>query len=124
MNFRSHVLARVTLLLSLFASLPHADAVDPVLHLTLRSRLPSRENTNDFTVVEKKVTWDAKKTALIVCDMWDDHWCKSAAQRVGELARPLNEVVKQARSRGVFIIHAPSSVTKFYNDTPQRKLAQ
>ena len=40
-----------------------------------------------------------------------------------EMAGPLNEVVKAARSRGVFIIHAPSSVTAFYKDTPQRKLA-
>jgi nicotinamidase-related amidase len=55
--------------------------------------------------------------------MWDDHWCKSAAKRVGELAGPLNEVVKKARAQGVFIIHSPSSVTAFYKDTPQRKLA-
>jgi hypothetical protein len=40
------------------------------------------------------------------------------------MAGPLNDVVKQARKRGVFIIHAPSSVTAFYKDTPQRKLAQ
>jgi len=90
----------------------------------MRTRVPTRQNTNNFAVVEKKVTWDPKKTALIICDMWDDHWCKSAARRVGELAGPLNEVVKQARSRGVFIIHAPSSVTSFYQNTPQRKLAQ
>ena len=50
-----------------------------------------------------------------------------AVQRPGavvEMAGPLNEVVKAARARGVFIIHAPSSVTGFYKDTPQRKLAQ
>ena len=28
-----------------------------------------------------------RKTAIIVCDMWDDHWCKSAARRVGETGR-------------------------------------
>jgi nicotinamidase-related amidase len=37
---------------------------------------------------------------------------------------PLNEVVKKARAQGVFIIHAPSSVTDFYKDTPQRKRAK
>jgi nicotinamidase-related amidase len=42
---------------------------------------------------------------------------------VGELAGPLNETVKAARQRGVFIIHAPSSVTGFYKDSPQRKRA-
>jgi nicotinamidase-related amidase len=56
--------------------------------------------------------------------MWDDHWCKSASRRVGELAGPMNEMIKTARKQGVFIIHAPSSVTDFYKDAPQRKRAQ
>ena len=91
------------------------------LHLNLRSREKGEQDR--YTAVEKKVTWDPKKTALIICDMWDDHWCKSASKRVAELAGPLNDVVKAARARGVFIIHAPSSVTAFYKDTPQRKRA-
>jgi nicotinamidase-related amidase len=90
-----------------------AFAADSPLKLNLRS--PNGE---------QQATWDAKRTALIICDMWDDHWCKSAARRVVEMARPLNETVKAARAKGVFIIHAPSSVTAFYKDTPQRKLAQ
>src|SRR5439155_24664096 len=68
--------------------------------------------------------WALKKTALIICDMWDDHWCKSAARRVAELARPMNEIVTAARAKGVFIIHSPSSVVNFYKDTPQRQRAQ
>jgi nicotinamidase-related amidase len=56
--------------------------------------------------------------------MWDDHWCKSAAGRVVELAGPMNELVKTARAKGVFIIHSPSSVVSFYKDTPQRKRAE
>ncbi|MCE9608843.1 MAG: cysteine hydrolase [Chthoniobacter sp.] len=100
----------------------HSLAADKPLQLTLRSRVESQAGT--FVPSEKKAEWDPKKTALIICDMWDDHWCKSAARRVGEMAGPLNEVVKVARARGVFIIHAPSSVTTFYKETPQRKLAQ
>jgi nicotinamidase-related amidase len=121
---------RLSLLLTLLAlvgmfllSLPAtAEGEKRPLELTLRSRVKGEDGR--FTVVEKKATWDPKKTALIICDMWDDHWCKSAARRVGEMAGPLNEVVKTARARGVFIIHAPSSVTDFYKDTPQRKLAR
>jgi nicotinamidase-related amidase len=100
----------------------HSLAADDSLRLTLRSRAESGPGAVAFT--EKKAAWDPKKTALIICDMWDDHWCKSAARRVVEMAGPLNEVVKQARGRGVFIIHAPSSVTGFYRDTPQRRRAQ
>ncbi len=92
------------------------------LALTLRSQL--RQADGSFAPAEKSVQWDTKKTALIVCDMWDDHWCKSAARRVAEMAGPMNDMLKIARAKGVFIIHAPSSVTDFYKDTPQRKLAQ
>jgi len=98
---------------------------DHVLHLTLRSRAPSGAEPKKVTAVkEAKSDWATKKTALIICDMWDDHWCKSASRRVAEMAGPLNEVVKQARAQGVFIIHAPSTCTDFYKDTPQRKRAQ
>lgn len=99
-----------------------AFAADP-LQLHLRSRAKASPGTQ-ATVVERQVTWDAKKTALIICDMWDDHWCKSAARRVAEMSRPLNEVVKAARARGVFVIHAPSTCTGFYDGSPQRKRAQ
>jgi nicotinamidase-related amidase len=75
-------------------------------------------------VVERTVTWDPARTAIIVCDMWDDHWCAGAARRVGELATPLDAMLADARARGVFVIHAPSSVVSFYEGTPQRVRAQ
>jgi hypothetical protein len=40
------------------------------------------------------------------------------------MAGPLNETLKLARSRGAFVIHAPSTVTGFYKGTPQRLRAQ
>lgn len=88
------------------------------LELNLRSASKSGEAT------VKKETWDPAKTALIICDMWDDHWCKSAARRVGEMAPALNETVNAAREKGIFIIHAPSSVVDFYQGTPHRILAK
>jgi nicotinamidase-related amidase len=89
------------------------------LAVTLRSR-----DKAGGAIAEEKAQWEPAMTAIIVCDMWDDHWCKSAARRVAELATPMNDMLKAARARGIFIIHAPSSVTEFYKDTPQRKLAQ
>jgi nicotinamidase-related amidase len=94
-----------------------------VLELTLRSRA-SAPGAKPVAAVEKKANWDATKTAIIVCDMWDQHWCKSAAARVNELAPALNDMLKAARASGVLIIHAPSTCTGFYKDTPQRKRAQ
>src|SRR5437868_13374189 len=113
-------LPRLVLLLLMASSL-YADAA--VLSLTLRSQKKNQDSAN-YVVQETKAAWDPKQTAIIICDMWDDHWCRSAGRRVGELARPLNEVIKQARARGVFIIHSPSSVVDFYKGTPQRQRAQ
>lgn len=96
-------------------------AQNQTMELTLRSR---PKEAQGFGVRERKANWDPKHTALIICDMWDDHWCKSAAARVGEMAGPMNDMVKAARGRGVFVIHAPSTCTGFYESTPQRKRAQ
>ncbi len=98
---------------------PFVHAENDKLVLKLRSRL-----ADGGAVKLDQVEWDPGKTALIICDMWDDHWCKSASRRVTEMAPVLNETIKAAREKGVFIIHAPSSVTDFYKGTPQRKLAQ
>lgn len=96
------------------------------LELHLRSLVPVEEGkqAGEYRVVEETVEWDPKKTVLIICDMWDDHWCKGAAARVGELADPMNRLVHRAREQGVFIIHAPSTCVDFYAETPQRVRAQ
>jgi len=99
-----------------------AFAADAPLHLVLRSR-SAPPGAAAVAPVEVKADWDPKKTAIIVCDMWDDHWCKSASARVGELAGSMNDMLKAARARGVLIIHAPSTCTDFYKNTPQRRLA-
>lgn len=106
-------------LLAMAAAPRLLSADDAVLRLHLRARpVDAKQEPNRYAV-----EWKASETCLIICDMWDDHWCKSAARRVAEMAGPLNEVVQAARAKGIFIIHAPSSVTAFYKDTPQRKLA-
>jgi len=94
-------------------------ATDPlVLHTRSREMVDANEVVRHGTV-----RWDPSSTAIVVCDMWDDHWCAGAAARVVELAGPMNELLATARDRGVFIVHAPSSVTSFYDGTPQRQRA-
>lgn len=92
--------------------------------LTLHLRVQKAGVSGTKASVERTEQWDPKRTAIIVCDMWDDHWCRSAAARVGELLAPMNRTLEAARKRGVFIIHAPSSVTSFYDGTPARELAR
>jgi nicotinamidase-related amidase len=65
-----------------------------------------------------------RETAIVVCDMWDVHWCRGATQRVAELAPVMNEVIGAARKLGVLIVHAPSSTMAFYEGTPQRARAR
>src|SRR5437773_631745 len=55
---------------------------------------------------EKVVEWKASETAVIICDMWDAHWCKSATRRCGELAPKIDAFVKAARAKGALIVHA------------------
>ncbi len=95
-----------------------------VLHLTLRSRVEAVKGSGQVQVETNACQWDPKKTAIIICDMWNMHHCAAAERRTGELAAPMNEAVKAARAKGVFIIHSPSDCMKFYQDAPQRKRAQ
>src|SRR5947209_17641697 len=84
-----------------------------------RLKLNARER-KDGKPVERTVEWDVAKTAIIICDMWDDHYCKSAAQRVGVMAPRMNAVLTAARERGVMIIHAPSGTVDMYAGSPYR----
>lgn len=105
-----------------------AEAAEPAsansLNLIVRDRIASPANPNLFEVRERKQTWEPKKTAIIICDMWDLHHCKRAVDRVQEMAPRMNEVVSKARSQGVLIIHAPSNCMVPYEDTPMRLRAK
>ena len=41
-----------------------------------------------------------QKGAVIVCNMWNDHWCRGAAKRVDELAPAINRFVTKMRAMG------------------------
>ena len=73
--------------------------------------------------IHQTVHWDPRQTAIIICDMWNDHTCKSAAQRVAEMVPTVNRMTSAAREKGVLIIHAPSGTMSFYDETPQRRRA-
>ena len=86
------------------------------LLLEQRSRCKDQESL-------QTVGWDPQQTAIIICDMWDDHTCKAAAQRVAEMVPTMNRMVSAARETGVSIIHAPSGTMSFYDETSQRRRA-
>jgi nicotinamidase-related amidase len=63
----------------------------------------------------------AAQVAIVICDMWDNHWSRGAATRVDAMAPVMNQVVLAARDQGVQIIHAPSETMGFYTDAPARR---
>lgn len=105
--------------------LPFASGAESTpLTLNLRKRTEVAPDVKRWHTVTTPTNWDPKQTAIVICDMWDKHWCPNSTLRVAEMAPRMNEVVKAARARGVFVIHCPSDTMDFYKDTPQRKLAQ
>ena len=98
--------------------------VPGLLRLDLRERKLAAPGSKEFEVAERTVDWEVSKTAVIVVDMWDGHYCRSAAQRVGVMAPRMNRVLTAARNHGVMIIHAPSGTVDMYADTPGRKRMQ
>jgi nicotinamidase-related amidase len=107
------------LLVSLATAAPAAN-----LELHLRSRAETVKGSGKFDLATTTEHWDPKKTAVVICDMWDRHWCKAAAARVAEMAPRMKQVVSKLRDQGVLIIHCPGETMGFYADHPARKAAQ
>ncbi|MDA1232076.1 MAG: isochorismatase family protein [Planctomycetota bacterium] len=92
--------------------------------LNLKLRSQHRENGVDsWKIATESEKWDAKKTAVIVCDVWDKHHCLNAVRRLEEFAPRMNDVLKEARRRGATIIHSPSDCMAAYEDHSARKRA-
>lgn len=100
-----------------------ASADDKSFTLNTRARTETAAGSGRYHTLAKPATWAAAKTAVVVCDMWDKHWCDGATARVGEMAPRMNELLVAARKRGALIVHCPSDTMDFYKDTPGRKLA-
>jgi nicotinamidase-related amidase len=111
----------------LFSVAVHGQGDDGLssLRISVQERVPSDWEGGEGArmAVNRIERWKAAETALIICDMWDRHWCESSNVRFGELASALQPVVVAARNRGVKIVHAPSECMDFYKDYPQRREA-
>jgi nicotinamidase-related amidase len=92
-----------------------------LLHLRTQEPTTNDRGWAEWRVVETEKRVAAEKTAIIICDMWDNHWARGAAERVDAMAPRMNEVVKAAREKGATIIHAPSDVIEFYADHIARR---
>jgi nicotinamidase-related amidase/type 1 glutamine amidotransferase len=94
------------------------------IKIVLNARGRAETSEGGFAVVNQKLAWEPSETAVIICDMWDKHWCKGATDRVAEMAPRMNQFIEKARAKGMLIVHAPSGTVDYYKDHPARKRAQ
>jgi nicotinamidase-related amidase len=99
-------------------------AYPPPRPLVVHKRARVLQQDGAYAVRTQEEAWKPNETAIIVCDMWDAHHCLNAVRRETEMAPRMNQLLKVAREKGVFIIHAPSSCMAPYAEHPGRKLAQ
>ncbi len=115
---------RIVLLLLIAGWLDAPSQDSDLLRISSQRRIVSDLDSSATVIVNDISFWKPGETAIIVCDMWDRHWCKGAEERVNELAPEINKVLKVARDKGVLIIHAPSGVTDYYSGSAARKLGR
>jgi nicotinamidase-related amidase len=110
--------------LGLTAFCPASEHGTQLLNLKLRRLKEITPGTDQWRTEETRAQWNCAQTAVVICDMWDKHWCKGATERVAEMAPRMNDVISALRKQGVLIIHCPSDTMAFYQGYPGRVLAQ
>ena len=111
----------LTLLIATAASAPALSADG--FNLSLRYQVETSTGSGRYHRLTRQETWKPGETAVIVCDVWDLHHSLNAVRRVGEMAPRLNALLKEARRRGMIIIHSPSDCMDAYADHPARRRA-
>lgn len=104
-----------------------ASAVPPTnqeIKLQLRTQVQPFHANGPWVEAQFESAIVSSKTAIIITDMWDKHWCKGATHRVGLIAQRMEPLLALARDAGILIIHAPSETMEFYRDAPGRLLAE
>ena len=91
--------------------------------LEIRQQTPIEAGSSNYHRVTKRVDWEAKKTAMVICDVWDSHHCLNAVRRVEQVASRIDQLAAKLRSQGAIVIHAPSDCMDSYKDHPARKRA-
>lgn len=86
--------------------------------LRSRERSPGEDDWRETSRLRKL---EVEKTAVLLCDMWDMHWCGFASARVDAMAPRINEVITAARNAGMLIVHSPSDTLGFYVEHPARR---
>jgi nicotinamidase-related amidase len=85
-----------------------------------RQKIVLREGFRVWEPSEETVRYEPPEVAVVIVDMWDQHWSAGATFRGGVLAEKINAVAVRARERGALIVHAPSDTMDAYAGTEAR----
>ena len=82
--------------------------------------LQSRDAHGTPVVTPLKI--DPAKVGVVVVDMWNWHWCKTATMRVGAMVPRMNRALDASRELGMTVLLCPSDVVDNYVGWPQREV--
>jgi nicotinamidase-related amidase len=94
------------------------------IKVPLRTQIQPFHANGPWVEAQFEQTIVPAKTAILITDMWDKHWCKGATHRVELIAQRMEPLLALARDAGILIIHAPSETMDFYSNAPGRLLAE
>ncbi|MDR1593456.1 MAG: NPCBM/NEW2 domain-containing protein [Prevotellaceae bacterium] len=103
----------LTIIFSLYMS-----AATPLHSRNITLNCQTRDTVTGKAIVTPTVI-DPSKTAIIIIDMWNFHWCMTATERVSAMVPRMNRVLDIARELGMQIIWNPSDVVTSYSGYPQ-----
>lgn len=112
---------RRTLFSLILAAGARAATPSGTINLKVRSRVEVFKGGGEWQPTEFHYPLPLHKTAIVICDMWDKHWCRGATTRVAQLVERMEPFLTKMRASGVLVIHAPSETMDFYKDSAQRK---
>lgn len=94
------------------------DNWNELLEFSLQTRAAQTEQPS-----VKKIKLDPRKTAVIIIDPWNYHWCMTWSEQAGGTVPRMNKVLQGARKLGMTVLWAPTDVASMYAGTPQRERA-
>jgi nicotinamidase-related amidase len=94
------------------------------MRLILRKRIQPYGASDTSIEANFEQNLSPARSAIVITDMWDKHWCRGATERVGQIALRMEPLLETARAAGILIIHAPSETMDFYAGSEGRGLAQ
>jgi nicotinamidase-related amidase len=89
--------------------------------MTLTSRTRTLDAARRWRLAEDEIDLVPAQTAIILCDVWDHHWCPNAEVRLEKLLPTMRRLTTSLRKSGALIVHAPSETMDFYADHPARR---